>query len=55
LRTAGERIPSQFLIGTYCYGIFTSGVYKATAPQAASAQEKPHFVAMPCAVEVKML
>jgi hypothetical protein len=27
--------------------IFTSGVYKATAPEAAFPQEKPHFSAFP--------
>ena len=30
------------------YSIFTSGVYRATAPNAAFPQEKPHFAALSC-------
>jgi hypothetical protein len=31
------------------YSIFTSGVYKATAPDVAFPQEKPHFAETDCA------
>jgi len=31
------------------YSIFTSGVYKATAPDVAFPQEKPHFAEPGCA------
>jgi hypothetical protein len=30
------------------YSVFTSGPYKATAPNAAFPQEKPHFAALSC-------
>ena len=31
------------------YSIFTSGVYRATTPDVAFPQEKPHFAALDCA------
>jgi hypothetical protein len=31
------------------YSVFTSGAYRATAPNAAFHQEKPHFAALSCA------
>jgi hypothetical protein len=31
------------------YSIFTSGVYRATAPDVAFPQEKPHFAELDCA------
>jgi hypothetical protein len=38
------------------YSIFTSGVYEATAADAAFPQEKTHFAELRlCRVEVKML
>ena len=30
------------------YSVFTSGAYRATAPNAAFPQEKPHFAALSC-------
>ena len=48
-----ESFPSMALIheGSRCqnYSIFTSGVYKATALDAAFPQEKPHFPEPDCA------
>jgi hypothetical protein len=31
------------------WSIFTSGAYRATAPDVAFPQEKPHFAALACA------
>jgi hypothetical protein len=44
-----ERDGTVFHNVTAHYSIFTSGVYKATAPDAAFPQEKTHFAETTCA------
>ncbi len=47
----GRQLPFAALvepIQARFYSVFTSGAYRATAPNAAFPQEKPHFAALSC-------
>jgi hypothetical protein len=48
LEMFSDRVLKQ--VGEVCraYGIFTSGAYGATAPDAAFPQEKTHFAVLSC-------
>jgi hypothetical protein len=46
VETGPLRFGQQDAVG---YSIFTSGVYRATTPDVAFPQEKPHFAELDCA------